>query len=269
MRTLSLFHILQNSLGNRNIHEFENSLDKLIEVADQKNDYSLSSGLLGIGWLISFLNQYEIFDLDVEQILSEIDDQVYRLAINEIVTEPPNLERIIEIVTYYQQRLKISFRSFYRGLIAQEATLLLIDRILAIISSRKISPSAMSKILLKLSSLALDFKERSLEEAFYREMEAAINYFETKVEEKDGNDMEAIMFLLLAAYQYKNSDWEERLEKLKSEIFNFCSCRIESLAYLANLFRSKMNEISTLMDLNMDNDSFFSIITDLKFKLPT
>lgn len=210
----NVFGILYNALYLQNKDEVEIDLDALMLVAIEQDDYSFDCGLLGLGWLITFLVQLEYFELDVEEVLYDFDDNMYKLAMKAIADRESQIDHLFELIVYFQQRLqsKINYNNFYRRFSLYECLRLLIEKLTKTISEDQISIFQLSKVSCKMSYLIKTcLNEREIEVIYYDQMEFLISCFEKKSHLTE-LETQALCYTLLSANQYKNPFWEMRLE---------------------------------------------------------
>jgi len=200
------------------LYEFVNNnegtdllLDQFIENVIASGDNSFSTGLLGVGWLISYLAYQKCIEIDVDDVLSDFDDNIYRITIQVILNNRSQLENILELITIHQQRLlnKSHPDNFYRRFPLHECLRLLLDKLAAIVNSEHITtPELMSKVVFKWSSLInIGNFEKNIEKDFYMMFENLIDHYKCKLGNLNEKDIESLYYLLLSAKQYKNPYW--------------------------------------------------------------
>lgn len=131
---MNVYEVLQQILAKPK--ERSNAYDFIIieeyaeEVLRKENDLSFETGLLGLGWIIAYLIREEYLDLDGDDILYDIDDNLYKLCIKEVAVKHFDVNRLIHFVSYYQERIQYkSSAVFYRRFTHDECMKLLIEKL--------------------------------------------------------------------------------------------------------------------------------------------
>ena len=208
--------ILYSFIKENNKDKSQNELDNLIEIAIENNDYSFSTGLLGAGWLVAYLHQQEILTDDINELLYDFDDNFYKLAIKVIVEPDPNLTDLIEISTYYQQRLqnKSTSYNFYRRFIVFEVMKLLTEQLVKKVNSEHLTKSELVLLILKLSYLSKTYiNEKEIEDIYYSKTEELISYYQ-QLSIFTAEDTDNIKLLQLASIQFGNPYWIKEIDKI-------------------------------------------------------
>ncbi|WP_140937585.1 hypothetical protein [Sphingobacterium lumbrici] len=193
-------------------------LDEWAEQVVESEDYGFERGLLGLGWLIAFLIDKEFMSGDPDEILEDIDDAIYKLAIKEILEKDTSVDKVLDFITYYQQRLvnKAPTAHFYRRFVHFESMKLLLEKLNAFLLEGTVSNATISdkvEIVVKYSFLTKTCVSESLvEEAFYTTIEKVLDFLE-EAENLDVHTLD-IAKLLLCVQQYDNPHWVSRLSKL-------------------------------------------------------
>ena len=203
-------------------------LDYWAEEVAGVNTYGFGNGVVGLGWLIAFLSQndYLVLDGDTDELLSDVDDNVYKVTLKTVLEDRPDIGYLLKLATFYQQRLatKKSKAHFYRRFTHFECLKLLLGRLDSFLLSNTVGDSdayLRVDVLLKYSFLLKTCISESLvERAFYKTMEQLIVYFE---DFKTLNNLDDKMRLnmsklLLCAAQYNNPYWVEKLLRIYASI---------------------------------------------------
>lgn len=195
-------------------------LDRWAEEVTTINNYTFDNGVTGLGWLIAFLIQKEHIGGNVDEILEDVDDNIYKFTIKSILSEPTNVDQLLELVTFYQQRFTdgIANHNFYRKFSHFECMKLLTEKLNAFLSEVPVNDENLCtkiNILLKYSYLAESgIIETLVEEAFYSQIEKLIIYFnDTEPTRFNEGLMISLLKFLVCVKQYQNSHWTEKITK--------------------------------------------------------
>lgn len=215
--TYSLLSLYLQSSSNSNLsHDL---LERWANDIIKKNDYTFKNGIIGLGWLVDFLIQNGYMFGDANEILEDVDDNLYKFSIKISLEEPPNIDMLLELITFYQQRItnKKSTTQFYRSFTHFECLKLLLSRLNRFLLDSPVnsrtSPLKINTVL-KYSFLMKSWLTESLvEEAFYTSIESLIPYLEDLSEEIGYIvDLEVdVLKLLACVVQYQNTYWIEKL----------------------------------------------------------
>lgn len=267
---LDVYQLLSVFILNSNKEKIEILLDDFIEEAILKDDYSFSTGLLGAGWLISFLNKQDMIDVDEDNVLYDVDDNIYKLTIKAIVSINISIDELLELISYYHQRIlnKSKYYNFYRRFALFECLKLLVDKVSSIMAvDTSLSHFEKSKILLKYSYLiTTSFSENEVEVLFYKTIEELISYYQSiKPNNFKVKDIEALNYLLLTSRQYANPYWIKCIEIILKQI-DLKYFGLESLARIsAKYLPNEENHITKdLLDLQVKNKLVFLLASNLK-----
>lgn len=227
----NIYNLLDQYLFERKELDLESELEQLILEASIENNYSFSDGLVGLGWLISFLTKYALLEADADEVLYDFDDNIYKMTIKTIASKEIHIEELLSQLLYFQQRLQNNMTQFNsnRKILLFESQKLLIEKIGVFLKSTAIETQLEEKsaIMLRFSYLtATTLNEKEIEEMFYGTMEELVLYFERNIIFEQG-EKRALLNTLFAAMQYKNPYWIASLENilkhtdLSSEDFKF------------------------------------------------
>ena len=227
----NMYVILNDFVLSENRSASNTMLDNWIEEISLANTYRFDDGIIGMGWLIAFLSQndYLVLDGDIDEILSDVDDNVYKVALKTVLEDTPDINFLLQLATFFQQRLanKKSQAHFYRRFTHFECLKLVLGKLNSFLLADAAGGSNTHikvDILLKYSFLLKTcILESVVETAFYATMEELIIYFEYL---ETGNELDdkirlALSKLLFCSRQYNNPYWIEKLlniyESLKAE----------------------------------------------------
>ena len=232
----NLYYIFFDSSLKRS----EEILEEYIYFAIEKGDYTFETGLLGAGWFISFLVNQDLITLDVDEVLFDLDDNLYKIAIKLIVTDKIAINELLSFIAYYKERIKnsINNHNFFRSFGNHEIMKMLIHRLgtwMNEISSQS-TTLPLTKAILILSSLFQDgFNESEIDVVFYDKIEFLIRQFESKIISFNEIDLESLYYLLFSARLYRNPCWIKKIEGLISKNITE-STRVKKLKIINSFF---------------------------------
>ncbi len=214
--TKDIYTLLYSYITFHNGKEIQNDLDSFIEIALNENDYTLSTGLLGAGWLLSYLHFNEIFNDDLDELLYDFDDNFYLLAVKSVVHPCPILEDLLQVINYFQQRLQnksISY-NFYRRFFLFETMKMLVEKLISLSTSYEMTRSDLARTILKFSYLASTcVSEKDIEECYYKQTEQLITYYQTQEDLLD-EDIYNLKLVQLASIQFGNPHWISQISNM-------------------------------------------------------
>lgn len=182
------------------------------------DQYTFLDGIIGLGWLISFLIQNGYIAADVDEVLENVDDNIYKFTIKTILEEQPDTDQILGLVTFYQQRIanKESKATFYRNFSHLESMKLLLKKLNDFLLSNTVTHHNLSlnvDVVLKYSYLIQStVRDTLMEEVFYSKMEQLIVYFETLPAAPVTNEILLDVLKFAAGItQYHHPCWAEKI----------------------------------------------------------
>lgn len=199
-------------------------LDFIAENIFSCEDYSFENGITGFGWLIAFLHQEEYLHINSDEILEDVDDQIYKMTLADLGQDEPSIDQILGLVNYFLIRHRNSNveENFYRKFAHSECLNLLFNYLICYIENcihgthiTFYEFNICCKILLKLgySTEYIDFK--NVNDQLIEFHIHFILFYEVKIKtSKDfGNEIctEGLLYLLLSAKQKKYEILEQRL----------------------------------------------------------
>ncbi|WP_426791636.1 hypothetical protein [Sphingobacterium sp. WOUb80] len=195
----------------------ENLLDNWASIVVSSGKYGFEDGLLGLGWLVAYLGKVGKIDCDVDEVLEDIDDMIYKLTIKEHLQIEICPKRILDFVTFYQMRLysKGNRASFHRKFVHFECLKLLVEKLNQYLlnldySSRPAVENGI-EIILKYSLIAkVNGNEGTFDTYFYSFIEQVLELLES------GRPLDIASLSLLKLYcaikQYEHPYWEKKLK---------------------------------------------------------
>lgn len=267
---MNTYHLLSNFIFSNNKEDNETSLDNLIEEAIQENNYSFFDGLLGVGWLISYLTKNDMLEADVDEILYEVDDHIYKMTINAVVKNQLDLDYLLQLISYCHQRLLnvINPKNIYRRFALIESLKLLIDKACILTENHYSSlPVEKAKFLLKLSYLInTSFFEKDIEVFFYKNIEYLIGHYQKKLPNSfQYEDQNALCYLLLTSKQYSNPYWVQQIVNIIN-LVDYSEANLNVLRNVADSYNPLIQN-SILVDLphsHKEDSLIFLLASNLK-----
>lgn len=199
-------------------------LDFIAENIFSCEDYSFENGITGFGWLIAFLHREKYLHINSDEILEDMDDQVYNVMFVYLGQDESNIDQLLGLVNYFLMRHRNNNmgESYYRKFAHSECLNLLFNYLFNYIENcirdTHITPydfNVCCKILLKLgySSEYISFK--NINDQLIEFHIHFILFYEAKI--ITSNDFEkeiyteGLLYLLLSAKQKKYEILEQRL----------------------------------------------------------
>jgi hypothetical protein len=130
-----LFELSENSIYETKARLL---IDDLSEHIETVNDTSYEHGLAGIGWAIEWLAQNRFIEADTNDVLADMDDELYKSVVYAEPLKVPGLPLFIGKGLYFYRRLlsKNKDTDRYRMLCIQECLNLMIDEVCRILTGQ-------------------------------------------------------------------------------------------------------------------------------------
>jgi len=204
----------------RSGEEKDELLNKFVAQIENQGDLTLESGMVGLGWLVCFLQKHGMLDVCLDEVLWDIDDLAYNLTIQAISANNADSSHILELITFYNQRiLTVNNQSNQlRSPFILECLKLLLDKIVERINSINIIDKIQEfcAILSKLSFLmASTIKLKDVEDAFYTATERFL--YQIKTSREIRLDQSCVINALIALHYYNNPTWNLEINNILSE----------------------------------------------------
>lgn len=180
------------------------------------NEFGFDFGLVGMGWLVAYLVQINYIDADQDEIVEDLDDNIYKLSLKAVATEKVSIRELLHLCTYYQQRLIYESNAhFYRRFPLFECIKLLIDKLSMFLKGEvnMHAPSLLynTDILLKFSFLSKTCVSDSIyEDSFYPAFESSIEI----LRRQKPYDLTTLYKLGIAAKQYDHPYWVDCIQRI-------------------------------------------------------
>ncbi|WP_278553376.1 hypothetical protein [Elizabethkingia bruuniana] len=140
---------------------------KLLNIVSEEittsTDYSFDTGITGFGWLVAFLHQERLIDIDSDDILEDFDDQIYKLTLQELSEQNMDINTLLGFIDYHiiRHRNKNFNEQQFRKFLHQECINLMVEKLNTLIgyyiSQKELTQKQIEnscKILLKFSYLS-------------------------------------------------------------------------------------------------------------------
>ncbi|MGX5685193.1 hypothetical protein ACWKWW_11555 [Chryseobacterium cucumeris] len=199
-------------------------LDFIAEKIFSCKDYSFENGITGFGWLIAFLHQKKYLNINSDEILEDVDDQIYKITLSYIGYEEPYIDQVLGLVNYFLIRYRNSNvgENHYRKFAHSECLHLLFNYLISYIENCIRDTHITSyefnfccKILLKLGYSTEYISFKNVNDQLIEFHIHFILLYEAKIKiSKDfGNEIctEGLLYLLLSAKQKKYEILEQKL----------------------------------------------------------
>ncbi len=196
-------------------------LDFIAEKIFSCKDYSFENGITGFGWLVAFLHQKKYLNINSDEILEDVDDQIYKITLADLGQDEPSIDKILGLVNYFliRHRNNNVGENYYRKFAHSECLNLIFNYLITYsenwIRDTNITPDDFNcccKILLKLgySTEYISFKNVN-----NQLIEFHIHFTEIKIITSNHIEKEmyteGLLCLLLSAKQKKYEILEQRL----------------------------------------------------------
>ncbi|AZB19194.1 hypothetical protein EG352_16135 [Chryseobacterium indologenes] len=230
--------------------EGESILNTIAESISQSDDYSFENGIIGFGWLVAYLHYQEYIDIDSDEILEDVDDQVYKYTLQIISNSKDETDTLLEIVNYSLIRHlnKNPQELHYRKFIHYECINLIFDiftHYLEIsLNKKNIDPTELHnccKILLKISYCLEYIKKTEWKKTLLQQLVKIIHHLELNFN-KNNYPYEDLLILLLTAKQRKYKLAENKILDL------ILSCTTFSNHFILDTFKKPIVHHADLQD---------------------
>lgn len=247
-------------------------LERYIIDAIEDDDYSFSSGLLGIGWFISYLDYEKILQIDLDEVLYDFDDNLYKIALKVIVDDNASIEEVTYLITYFHQRYlnKNNFRNNYRRFPIYECLKMLMEKCVTLLSVnfRVYSQIILTRTLLKISFVGVKaYENKQGEEVFFTAIETLLNEYFASDKILSDKDIEVLYYLLIAIKQYHHPLWENLIRDIlvRSRNNNFKIKILEEVSQIESTTKAiKLLDIYDATKIN-DDEFLTTLLSNTKF----
>ncbi len=191
-----------------------------------RSEFNFEGGVLGLGWLIAFLLNRDFLVGEEDEILEDFDDQIYKLTIKEVLSAQPNVDTLLDFMSYYQLRInpKSITAPYYRRFTHFECIKLIIQRLNQYLTEEKGDDvEAKLNIVLRYSYLSGTTVSESLfENEFYKTVEEILDFIEK--EDTAQIPHSDLSKLYVCVHQYNNDFWKNKIRrKLKDIPYSYTS----------------------------------------------
>lgn len=237
------------SRKEKNTNKALKLLDHIAENIFFHEDYSFNNGIVGFGWLIAFLHHEKYIDINSDEVLEEVDDQIYKFTLQEVSKEETNADILLGLINYHiiRHRNKNPNEQYYKKFIHQECFNLMVDKLMKYLEKitdlKKITKEqfhSYCKILLKLSYSSQYIKNKSIDDHLIRYIIFPINFLK-KNTSKINLYQQEIKDLYFTMKNKKFQILITEFEKIHS--FNFEKSYINTNKTIINIKKIKNSEI--------------------------
>lgn len=230
--------------------EGENLLHTLSEMMSQTDDYSFENGIIGFGWLVAYLHYQQYIDINSDEILEEVDDQVYKYTIQVIASQKDHINSLLEIVDYsiIRHLNKNPHELHYRRFIHYECINLIFDILMYYLeinlNKKALTPQELrncSKTLLKFSFCLEYIQKAEWNKALLKYLVKIIAIIEQH-HDRNNYPYEDLLILLLTAKQRNYSLAENKILDL------ILSCTTYSNHFILDFLKSSSLNLEDLKD---------------------
>lgn len=243
--TYTIFSEFLNLRPGSNVYNLKKVLERWSKRIILNESYTFEDGIVGLGWLIAILNEKRYLEIDVNEVLEDIDDNLYQYTIKQVITGDLNVNNIKDLLLFHEQRLRSSGHqvNFYRHLTHVECIKLLLGRLNEYLIAKS---SDLEIITIKIEILTLysrlirsSINEKLVEEAFYESVDHVIRSFEDLYFRKRLSELhiQIILKFLICVKQYNNPFWINKVKLIYEDLLS---------EYYSRLKGNEQNVIKTL-----------------------
>lgn len=219
---LSHYMVTDNAYNKtKKNRERENALFEWIEQCVKNNNYSMRNGILGMGFLVSYLTKKLILDLNISEYLEDVDDCIYRYTLQVIANKEATVEDITELVDYYQMRLSVKDSlTFNRTVPLSRCLNLLQNREVRFLNNFDSLSENVHQLLRFSFSFGTFLDEKIVSDLFYSKAEITLILLKDTFAKETINpcDKESLLKFLLMAKQINRNYW---IEEANGILLNF------------------------------------------------
>lgn len=255
---------IHNDISNIDLSIFE----EYINMALQHDNYSFNKGLLGIGWFLAYLDNSNKISLDIDEILFDLDDNIYKLSIKEVVSTETNFHTLFDFISYFQQRFigRNKNQYEYRKFAIHECLKLLMEKLLNSLNAnyKSLPHFSLAEFLLKISFLGpTAYSVVEGEKIFIKVFDHLIDYYSQHKSTLSQEDIESLHLLLLSSYQFQNNYWATLIKDLLLETSSD-SGKINILNYISSKYQEKKEILFSKIPYQIENDFLLMMLTSIK-----
>lgn len=241
-----------------------------------KQDTGFDTGLVGLGWITSYLLEVKKISSENYEFLNDLDDMIYKIFQKEMLKEEVDFHLMFKFITYFQQRIKhTKIDDFYRNFMFINCIKNTIRKLNESLTQKLDRTSSQSiyknQVLLILKySYLIDFyiNESLIEDFFYTSSIQLIEDLEkTTTPIVDSN---IVYMLYCALKQYDFPFLVNKLDLFISNNEGLFSNRDKNIWYLSSSFINKnkggnidLFEFSKMNAIVKCNYDIFLILTNL------
>ncbi|MDX8569061.1 MULTISPECIES: hypothetical protein [Elizabethkingia] len=241
------------SKEEKNTNKALKLLDHIAENIFSCKDYSFNNGVVGFGWLVAFLHHRKYIDINSDEVLEDMDDQIYKVTLQQISRKEIEVDELLGLIDYHiiRHRNKNQNEQYYRKFIHQECFNLIVDRLIKYIVELMVGEELTKsqfddycKIVLKFSYSSHYIKNKSIEESIIRYIVFSFSFLE-KNKSKINLYHQEINNLFFAMNNMKFQILIKEFEKITE--YNFKDSYVDISTIASNLNILETNKIVYLI----------------------
>ncbi|WP_454059871.1 hypothetical protein [Elizabethkingia ursingii] len=228
------------SADEKNKHKWQELLNTISEEVSTSSDYSFETGITGFGWLIAFLHQEKLIDIDSDDILEDFDDQIYKLTLQELSHQNTDIGTLLGLIDYHiiRHRNKNSNEQYFRKFLHQECINLIVEKLNTFIgyyiSKKELTQTQIensSKILLKFSYLSNYINNKIISDQLPDQLYYFIKYIQNNLQPHSNFKKICLKKLLQTC---KNKNYEIFIVQLDNQLSEINDFEIEQTSDIRN-----------------------------------
>jgi len=232
--------LLYLSADEKNKHKGQKLLNTISEEISTSADYSFETGVTGFGWLVAFLHQEKLIDIDSDDILEDFDDQIYKLTLQELSDQNNNIGTLLGLIDYHiiRHRNKNFNEQHFRKFLHQECINLMVEKLSTLIdyyiSQKELTQAQIensSKILLKFSYISNYINNKIINDRLPGQLYYFIKHIQGNLQLHSNFKKICLKKLRQAC---KNKNYEIFIAQLDNELSEIDDSEIEQISGIRN-----------------------------------
>lgn len=228
-------------------------LSHISEYISKSEDYSFETGIVGFGWLVAFLYQEKLLEINSDEILEDFDDQIYRITIAEVAKNDLDIPVLLGLMNYHiiRHRNKNPNEIYFRKFVHSECLNLIVAKVFEFINKKVFSEQLLENesktlclILLKCSYCFEYFRHKDME-MLIQYIAPLIVYFEKQKNKENKYKKE----LSLLYYTTINRNYT----LFGNRIYALCKDKSISLDLFTKLNVRELNDVDLIFFLTNIN----------------
>jgi hypothetical protein len=221
------------SADEKNKHKGQELLNTISEEVSTSSDYSFETGITGFGWLIAFLHQEKLIDIDSDDILEDFDDQIYKLTLQELSDQNTDIGTLLGLIDYHiiRHRNKNFNEQYFRKFLHQECINLIVEKLNTFIGYFISKIENGSKVLLKFSYLSNYINNKIISDQLPDQLYYFLEYIQNNLQPHSNFKKICLKKLLQAC---KNKNYEIFIVQLDNQLSEINDFEIELTSDIRN-----------------------------------